>query len=128
MANIRSVPLPWTTVYAISTAEAVIPATGYMTAQEVAKYRGNFDMRAPTGNISVALGYQTCNVESSPDAHTVVTAFETTATVVFGTAFTDIASTMQGKQLVRIVWVTKLTSGGVLAMARVAGSVDLMAP
>lgn len=128
MSTTSTTNLGWTTLCVDGTAEVAIPATGWMGAKEVDKYRGTYELRGITGLMNVALGYQTCNVENSPDAHTTVTSFQTTAGVYYGGSFTDISANTLGKQLVRIVWVCKLSTGSALASARVAGSVDLMTP
>ncbi len=128
MATINTTSLGWTTVCVDSTSEVAFPASGWMSAKDINKYRGSFEARAFSGLMNVALGYQTANVENSPDAHNTVTSFQTTAAMVYGSAFTDISANTLGKQLVRAVWVCKLTSGSTLATVRVAGSVDWMSP
>lgn len=125
----KTINLGWTTVAVDGTTEVFIPATGWGDASEVAKLRGNLELRGLTGsNISVAVGYQTANVENSPDAHVVLGSFQTAAGVYFGGSFTDASTNTQAKRLVRFGWVVKLTSAGSLATARVGGTLDVIKP
>lgn len=80
------------------------------------------------GLIEVALGYETANVEDAPDAHTTVSVFRSSNGQSFHGSFTDASSSTLGKQMVRPVWVVKLTSGSALGMARVAGFMYIVEP
>lgn len=78
--------------------------------------------------MSVALGYQTANVENAPDAAVALTTFKTTEDLYYGPSFSDVTANTLPKQLVRPVWIVKLTSGSALASVRVGGSIDIVPP
>jgi hypothetical protein len=124
----KTLSLPWTMVAADSTTEVFLPATGWMQAADVAKIRTNFELRGVTGTINVLVGYQTANVENSPDAATNTGTFQTSVGVYFGGSFTDVSAATQAKQLIRFGFVVKLTSGFTLSVARAGGSVDIIKP
>ena len=121
---IKSIPIPWTTVIAGSTTAAGFPATGWLPALQVQKLRVNFEMRGRSGNLQVTLGYQTANVENSPDEPIAVGSYQTTNDVFYGSSPTDISANTLGKQLIRFVWMVKLSADGSPGFARVGGSID----
>ncbi len=89
MQKIRTVPLPWPKLHVDPTTEVAILASAWIPAQELYKFRGNYEILDPTGGVTVALGYQTANVENAPDAHVVDTTFQTAAGVSFGSSVTE---------------------------------------
>ncbi len=123
--RMRTIALPWTTVYANSTTVRVEPATGWMRASDFAKMRGTLEVRALLGDLEVAIGYQTANVETSPDTAVALTAYETTDDVHFAAGWTSVQSAMEGKQIVRLVFMVKCGTSN-LYLARVSGAVDVI--
>ena len=128
MPTVTTFPLAWTTICVDSTTAVAFPASAWMSAQEWAKFRGTMELRGITGLTNVTLGYQTCNVENAPDTAVPVPGYQTANGVYFPSAFTDISSDTFAKQLVRLVWRAKRTSGSTLGTARVGGSVDIVSP
>ena len=130
MATSKRLPLPWAAVYANSDQTALFhPATPWMDASRVEKLRVTFEMTAKTSVMSVAMGYQTANVENSPDtAATIATTspYKAAEGVHYADALEDIATATASKQLIRFGWLTKTTSGTAYQFARVSGVVDLV--
>ena len=124
----RTIPLPWTTVCVAGTTVVAIPATGWGKGPDFGKLRATFEARGFTGNITVALGYQTANAENSPDAAVALTSYFDTENLYYGSSFTDVTANTLPKQLVRLVWMVKLSSGSSLGTVRVGGSVDNVPP
>ena len=124
----KTLRLRWTTVCVDGTTEVFVPDTDWMRAPDVAKIRLYMEARGFTGLMNVIAGYQTCNVDNSPDAHNTIGSFVTTAGVTFGASFADVTANTQAKQYVRFGWVVKLTSGSTLATVRVGGSIDIIPP
>lgn len=132
MAAIRRVSFPWTTAYSNSSSVdgVFIVLTGWMSAPDVAKVRATWEATMETSaNLVTRPGFQTANVENSPDnPQTLGSDSLTSVGVKFGTALTDITSSTQAKALVRFgIWV-KLASGGSLACVQLAGSFDIQSP
>lgn len=128
MGKIRKGVLKGGTMAHDSTTETAVPAGDWMTAEEWGKVGFDFEMRARTGLMEGAVGYQTCNVPDAPDAHVTVTTFRASNGVTFRASFTDTTGNTGGKQLVRPVWVLKLTSGSTLATCWLGGAIYIIEP
>lgn len=122
-SGFAAIQLPWTVVYANSTSQRSHPATGWMNAQTFTKVKGDFEMRERISDIEVSLGYETANVENSPDSAATIGSFVTSNTVTYGNSWADISTYTDGKTLIRFVWLTKNTSTSSLTLARVGGSI-----
>lgn len=124
--NVKSYPLSWTTVYAISTSAIFLPATAWMPTGNVAAIRSTFELAGRTGELEVAFGYQLADEPDSPDNGTEVGTYQATNGVKLPSGFTDTASATGAKQLVRFGWFIKLTTGSTPAFGRVAGTVEVV--
>lgn len=122
-SGIVTIPLPWTVVYANSTSQRSFPASGWMSTSLFAKVKGDFEMRERISDLEVSLGYETANVENSPDSPGSIGSFQTTNNVFYGSSWSDITTYTDGKAIFRFVWLAKNTAGSSLTMARVGGSV-----
>lgn len=81
---------------------------------------------ARIGNITVAGGYQTADVENSGDTPASVGSVQTGNGVLFPTGgLVDISSTTGQKQLIRFGYVVILSSGSTLSLARVVGTLTI---
>ena len=89
-----------------------------MDANEFTKIRVTQDNRALIGNIEVSAAYQTANVENSPDSATAIDSYASANGMVYPTAWVDLATAVQGKQLVRFGRLAKLSSGSTLALVQ----------
>lgn len=94
-----------------------------MPASVFTKVKGDFEMRERISDIEVSLGYETANVEDSPDTAATIGSYQTTNNVHYGSAWTDISAYTDGKTLIRFVWMTKNTSSSNTTLARVGGSI-----
>ena len=132
MASIRRLGFSWTTGFSnLSTGDGVfIPTTAWMQAADVGKARCTWEANSEMAPSMVTRpGYQTANVENSPDAAVALGSdTQTSSGVKYGTAMTDISGVTQAKAVVRFgIWV-KLASGSTLACVRLAGSYDVQSP
>lgn len=125
MPTTHTIGMAWTLVQSAGTSDVFYPSTPWMDAGQVGKIRGTLEMAWHTGNAEVSLGYQTANVETSQDSPLTVGSYATTDGVLFPSGFTDISGNTLGKQMVRIGWMVKLTSGTTQAFAYVGGKVDI---
>lgn len=132
MSAIRRISFSWTTGFTNSSAvEGVfIPLTGWSPAADVGKARCSWEANSETSGSTITRpGYQTANVENSPDAATTLGSdTQTGAGVKYATGMNDIASVTQAKSLVRFGMWVKLASGSALACVRLAGSFDIQSP
>ncbi len=132
MSAIRRLSFSWTTGFSNSSSVdgVFIPLTGWSQAADVGKARCSWEANSETsGSLVTRPGYQTANVENSPDAAaTLGSDTQTSAGVKYATAMNDIASVTQAKALVRFGMWVKLNSGSTLACVRLAGSFDIQAP
>ena len=119
----RKFVLPWQTVFVDSTTVISIPAGEWGEADDVAKIGFELEMRAKTGVLEVALGYETADDQATPDTAVAVTAYRTANGLTQRGGLTDIASTTAGKKFIRAVYLVKLTSGSTLTLAAVRGLV-----
>ena len=116
--RIRKLTLDWAAVYSDSTTPDFHPATPWLDANEYTKIRVTQDNRAFIGNIEVSAAYQTANVENSPDSATAIDSYASASGMVYPSAWADLASAVQGKQLVRFGRLAKLSSGSTLALGQ----------
>ena len=114
--RIRKQVLDWAVVYANSTTPNFHPATQWLDANDFTKIRVTQDNRAFIGNMEIAAAYQTANVENSPDTAVAIDSAASADGMVYPTAWVDLASAMQGKQLVRFGRIGKLSSGSTLSL------------
>ena len=132
MSSIRRLGFSWTTAFSVlSTGDGTfIPLTGWMPSADVGKARSTWEAHSEAAaNMITRPGYQTANVENSPDTAVALGSDSQSSNgMKYGTAMTDISSVTQAKGLVRFgIWV-KLASGSTLACVRVMGSFDIQAP
>jgi hypothetical protein len=130
MAKIRTLNVPWTTVFTDSTNEFFYPATGWMAAAGVEAARGSFEVISLTGLLSVTLGYQVADVIDDPGTVSALDSSglvaRTTDGVTFGTDFDSaIGGDTKGKQLIRWGFVAKNSSGSLPSTGRVTGKFDI---
>ena len=121
----RRAQLNWTTVYANSGTERVLPATPWMAAGPIVAARATFEIREKIGDIEVGVGIEVANVTSTPPANTSIEARKTTNGEHFGGDFTPLTTTTKGRQLARMVWLVKNTSTSDFNVARVGGVVEI---
>ena len=114
--RIRKLTLNWVVVHANSTSTIFHPATQWMDANEFTKIRVTQDNRGLIGVIEIGAAYQTANVENSPDSATRIDSTASADGMVYPTAWVDLASAVQGKQLIRFGRLAKLSSGSTLAL------------
>ncbi|MFZ5477081.1 MAG: hypothetical protein ACOZNI_09930 [Myxococcota bacterium] len=114
--------IPFTTVFAESTTAVGIPVTGWFEAEDFGRLGFDLELRAKTGVLEVALGYETADNEDTPDTAVAVTSYRTANGFTFRGSLTDISATTAGKRLIRIVFLVKLTSGSTLALGRAGGA------
>ena len=126
MPTSHTIGLPFTMVESVSGSEKFFPVTPWMTAANVGRVRPTCDVVYVTGNLTVAFGYQTCNVENSQDTAEEVGNFNTAGMAYPSAGFVDISANTAPKQMVRFGWITKLSSGTTQAFGYVGGSVDVM--
>jgi hypothetical protein len=127
MAKIKRTALPWTTVWAHGTGVVRLPASPWMSANEIIRVRGTFELRGRDGDIEVAIGIELADVENSPTAPTdpTITAYANDNGMKYPAAWKDVSADSQSKQLARWVWLVKNTSSQNLTFARVGGVVDV---
>ena len=117
----RRLNLSWQTVFVDSTTVVSIPAGPWAEADDIAKLGFELEMRAKTGVLEAALGYETADNQDTPDAAVAITAYRTANGLTQRGGLTDIASTTAGKKYIRPVYLVKLTSGSTLTLAAVRG-------
>ena len=117
----RRMSLSWLTWFVDSTTVVSIPAGDWMDTDDVAKIGFELEMRAKTGLMEVALGYETADNQDTPDTAVAVTAYRTTNGLTQRGGVTDVASTTAGKKYIRPVFMVKLTSGSTLTLAAARG-------
>jgi hypothetical protein len=115
------IPMPWTTVYADSTTERKLLATPwYEGCGDVLNCRGTFQFADDIDPIEVGIGVECVNVEDDTPTSATVLARVANAGTQYGTSYTSVNATTQGKRLFRFVWLTARTSttGVVLGSGR----------
>ena len=117
----RRINLAWMTLFVDSTTVISIPAGDWIDADDVAKVGFELELRAKTGSIEAALGYETADNQDTPDTAVAVTAYRTANGLTFRGGLTDIGSTTAGKKYIRPVFLVKLTSGSTLTLAAARG-------
>jgi hypothetical protein len=124
----KRIPMPWTTVTTKSQTPTTkfYPATPWLPAESVNRARGTFELISADANLSVTFGYQTANVENSPDAQVTIGSAKTSDGMSYGT-LTDISSNTNGKHLVRFGYDLTNTSAALAVSGRVGGFVDISA-
>ena len=122
-SGFTTIILPWTVIYANSTSQRAHPASGWMSAQLFSKVRGDFEMRERISDLEASLGYQTAQVENSPDTAASIGSFQNADGVYYGSSWTDLSTYTDAKAIFRFVWLTKNTAGSSLTLARVGGSI-----
>jgi hypothetical protein len=121
-ASVKKFRLPFMTVGADTTTGTPFPMIGWIEADDVARIGFDIELRSKTGNLEVALGYQTADSENSPDAAVAVTSFVSANGFTFRGSLDDISATTAGKRLIRPVVIARLTSGTTLAIGCVGGN------
>lgn len=128
MSNNLVIQLPWTFLVATSTTEVFVPVSAYYTAAELAKIAITMEIIGLIGNAQVKRAYQTCNIPSAPDEPSALGNYNSTNGINYPASFSDVATTMQSKQLVRFGWILSLSGGTTPASLSVAGKVVAIAP
>jgi hypothetical protein len=124
--HVRRIPLQWTTVYSDdTTVQRVLAASPWMPAGALTGARGVMELRERVGDIKVGIGIEVANVANAPLATAEVEPMTASTGVHFGDSFTALATTTQGRQLVRFVWLTQNATVNELAFARVGGYVEI---
>lgn len=130
--NIRSLGMPWTTVFTCSTTEAFCPVTQWMDPAELQKMRATLELQNLCGNIEVSVGYQLADVENNPlsdeklESYNGPTGWQSTTGVHYPERWDgSIESQAGGKQLIRFGFVVKLSSGTDPGMVRAAAKVEI---
>jgi hypothetical protein len=124
--QLRTIPLPWTTLVVASENDAFFPATPFMEAPSITTIRRALEIAAEFGDMEVAVAYQTADVENAPDTPVAFGGFQSTIDVFYPDALTNIASVTAGKQLIRFGFVARNKSGQgtTPSMMRVGGRVE----
>ena len=122
-SDFTTISLPWTVVFANSTSARAHPASGWMSASLFSKVKGDFEICERISDLEISLGYQTANVENSPDSAASIGSYQTSNGVYYGSTWTDISTYTDAKAIFRFVWMTKNTAGSSLTLARVGGSI-----
>lgn len=125
MARITRYPLPWTTVYAKGTTAVFLPATGWMEAPRVSKVRATLELAASEGDLEVALGYQTANVENAPNTAVLVGSYQTEDGMLYPGGLTDISGNTASAQRVRFGYMCKNTSTTDRNRGRAGGTLEV---
>lgn len=120
-----SVVLGWMTIVANSMTPNFFPRTGWLAAADASNLRVSFEARGLTGNMSVEPGYQLANDPASPDSATAMGGARTSDGISYPSAWT--APSVGGKQLIRLGWVIKNTSGSAASWAVVTGRAEMTA-
>lgn len=130
----KSMGLPFTTVNACqnSTNEEFVPVTGWMDPSSFEKIRATMEIRNICGDITVAVGYQLADIETTPDSTNPLSSFT-------GGAFKDsegvhfpdqwdsgISSETGGNQLIRFGFVVVNATTTDLTSARVSAKIDVV--
>jgi hypothetical protein len=130
--NIRTIGLPWATVYSCATTKAFCPITQWMDPAEFQKMRATMELQNVCGDIEVALGYQLADVENSPQADHEVKSYSGPSAwkSAAGTHFPerwdlDIEGQAAGRQLIRFGFMVKLESGVGLGFASAAAKIEI---
>jgi hypothetical protein len=136
MAKIKRISLPWTTVWTRSGSVVRLPATPWMSAADIARVRGTFELQARDADLEVAIGYEVADVENAPVAGTAGVSSGPAITAYHGGAagngmkypsdWWDLGADTKTKQLFRLVWLVRNNPGGsTLNLGRVGGVVDI---
>ena len=127
MSQVRTVPLPWTTLTtAQSSSDEFHPSGGYMSAAAVASVRSVWELKQRTGNMSVTPGFELSNSEDDPSPIVVkVGTLQTSKAIQYPSDWQSMAANTAGKQLIRPGWVVRNTAGTDLSTARVGGKVEI---
>jgi hypothetical protein len=122
----KTIPLPWTTVYATSNSARVEPASQWFRVGDSAKGRATLEIRELMGDAEVEIGIQVADVENAPGAVTSLTSYKTTNGVHYPTVWVGLIGALEGKQLFRFVYRVKNANTTDLNLVRVCGSVDIV--
>jgi hypothetical protein len=124
--QLRTIPLPYTTVASETTANTFIPATGWISTNRVAKLRPTWELIQATGSIRVAPAYQTADVENAPGTATAIGSQVSSTGLKYAVTWTSVLTELETKQLVRFGWLTSLVTGTTLANAYVGGRLEVL--
>lgn len=130
----RSMGLPFTTVNACSNGsnERFVPVTSWMDPSAFEKMRATLELRNRCGDITVAVGYQLADVETTPTATHSITSytggpFKDTEGVFFPDQWdSGIDGETGGSQLIRFGFVVVNSVSTALTSARVSAKVDVV--
>jgi hypothetical protein len=126
MPTRRSVRLPPGLVAAISTTAYFHPITEYFEASGLDKMRAVFEVLGLNGNLS---GVPAAHFTDQPDQQGTVVELCTAATtngLNNPSAWTSVQTTASGKQLCRLGWYVKLSTGSTLATAVMQAKVEIL--
>lgn len=121
----RKVPLNWSNVWAVNTSAIFHPATQWIPASDVKQVRGAMELNLRESDQEVSLAYQTANVENNADSATALGSYQSSNGVAYPTAWEDIGTYTEQKQIIRFGWLVKNTAGSTRTWSRVAGFVEI---
>jgi hypothetical protein len=124
--KIRTIQLPFMTLSTNSTSNLFLPATGWLPTDYITQMRPTWELRQANGNIQLSPAYQVADHEDSPGTSTALATLTSSTGMQYPTGWTDVSSSLGGKQLVRFGWIVNLTSGSTLATAFAGGRVQLL--
>jgi len=118
--------MAWSQLITMSTTDAFQPATGWMSAKNIAAARVQFEIASIEGDgtTTVTAGYQPANFADSPDAPVALGDAQTTKDVFYPSTYTDLKTALEDAQIVRFGFSIKSSTG--TGFARAGGSVDLV--
>ena len=113
------------TVYAAWTSNTFLPCTDWVPGGGVNFIRVRWELLDRTGNLRLAPGFQVANRENAPGAFNNIGS-QQTADGFYEINWTDVRSYTDDKQLIRLGWVTRNTSGTALSLGRVRCVYELL--
>lgn len=122
----KGIALPWTALVAFADVNNKVfaPATGYVSAADVKRLRGTFEMRGSQTNFRCVFAYQVADSDGSPGAVFELGSAQTADGFNYGT-ITDVFNNTSPKQLVRFGWNVWYNAGGTPPLfARCGGVVE----
>ncbi len=126
MARKTRIRTDWTTLLCKTTGATFWPATAWMDAKGVGSLLCNFEVRCLEGDQEISAAYQTANVENSPDSAVALGSYTAGNGQTYASAFTNVSSNTQPKQLVRFGYLVKNTSTSNTTWSRVSGTFDIL--
>jgi hypothetical protein len=123
----RNIPFSWTTLYADHESTIIfVPVTGWLSAADLLDLRAVFDLHGIMGNFKCRPAFEVANDrgETPTSSTPIETAYTSSAEVSFPGGWTNVASTVASKQLIRFGFECLISSAGAPAMASVSGQIQ----